>query len=574
MGMVCFASLARAMTWKEIMREFFIAQMDYIFFLYGLAFILLAATSYLIFRARRAQAFWRWIALFGIVHGINEWLDMLALSLGDNAPFSMVRIALLTASFLCFVEIARAEARKRLGRILGPWVYAPLLSVTLSAGWMLGGLTGVNILSRYIFGVIGGLLAAGAIMAYPGGQDKKGKDRKLFIFSLLLGSYGATQFFTPKGAFLPASIINQDAFFSLLGFPVQLLRMVLVGILAGLAWREYALEKFSFFSGKWTGSSGMKTVWLPAGLVVILLAGWIMVGSVGQGRDAEEREDLLNSVKIAAATIDPVRIKALSGRLEDLDSEDYKLIQNIFLNIIKVQPRILYTYLFGQKDGKTIFLIDVERPGRRASPLPLAVPGEVYDEDAELLGRIFSSGGAVVVGTPDTATPGPSDDAATPGPSDDASPGVAAAPELEAALPTKVGDVVMTVDSATGSMMLGEDQLSRAITAALRAAGRAPDDLGVAQAYDEAAESDLSILAMAVDGMAGGKVQEFVLETWLSATGAGVTRDTVTLAGAEFTRVNYGDDGPMDYVTTKGDVVFVINTADPALAAEAAAALP
>jgi len=209
----------------------------------------------------------------------------------------------------------------------------------------------------------------------------------------------------------------------------------------------------------------------------------------------------------------------------------------------------------------------------------LAASGDATAAEVDQMASAFDlalggDGGAVVVGTAEAATPGPSDDPATPGPSDDASPGAAAAPELEAALPTKVGDIVLAVDSATGSMMLGEDQLSRAITAALRAAGRVPDDLGVAQAYDETAESDLSMLAVAVDGMTGDKVRTFVMETWLSATGAGITTDTVTLGGTEFTRVDYGDDGPMDYVTTRGDVVFVINTADPALAAAAAVALP
>jgi hypothetical protein len=209
----------------------------------------------------------------------------------------------------------------------------------------------------------------------------------------------------------------------------------------------------------------------------------------------------------------------------------------------------------------------------------LAASGDATAAEVDQMASAFDlalggDGGAVVVRTAEAATPGPSDDPATPGPSDDAPPGAAAAPELEAALPTKVGDIVLAVDSATGSMMLGEDQLSRAITAALRAAGRAPDDLGVAQAYDETAESDLSMLAVAVDGMTGDKVRTFVMETWLSATGAGITTDTVTLGGTEFTRVDYGDDGPMDYVATRGDVVFAINTADPALAAAAAAALP
>ncbi len=208
----------------------------------------------------------------------------------------------------------------------------------------------------------------------------------------------------------------------------------------------------------------------------------------------------------------------------------------------------------------------------------LAASGDATTTEVDQLASAFDlamggDGGDVAVGTPGAATPVPSDDAAAPGASDDIPPEVAA-PELEAVLPTVVGDIVMTMDSATGSMMLGEDQTSRAITAALRADGRVPDDLGVAQAYDETAESDLTITAVAVDGMSGDKVRPFVMESWLSATGAGITRETVTLAGAEFTRVDYGDDGVMDYVTTKGDVVIVINTANPALAAEAAAALP
>jgi hypothetical protein len=188
-------------------------------------------------------------------------------------------------------------------------------------------------------------------------------------------------------------------------------------------------------------------------------------------------------------------------------------------------------------------------------------------------------GGAVAaVGASISPSPAPSTDpgtgSAAPAPSDDPSASAAAAPEMEAALPTKVGDVVLTVDSASGSMFLGSDQTSRAITAALRADGKTPDDLKIAQAYDETATSDLSILAVGVDGLGAAKVLPIVLGPWLAASGAGVTKEPVTLAGKEFTRVDYGDEGPMDYVGTNGDAVIVITTADPAVAAATVAALP
>jgi hypothetical protein len=96
----------------------------------------------------------------------------------------------------------------------------------------------------------------------------------------------------------------------------------------------------------------------------------------------------------------------------------------------------------------------------------------------------------------------------------------------------------------------------------------------VAQAYDETSNSELTILAIGVDGMSTAKVLPIVLDSWLAASGAGVTQQKVTLGGQEFTRVDYGDEGAMDYVRTSGDAVIVITTPDPAQAAAAAAALP
>ena len=149
-----------------------------------------------------------------------------------------------------------------------------------------------------------------------------------------------------------------------------------------------------------------------------------------------------------------------------------------------------------------------------------------------------------------------------------------AAPELVAAMPTKVGDLTLVVDSATGSTILGEDQGGRAILAALRAAGKDPDALHVAQGYDESGNSDLSILAFSVAGMPVADVQTFVLGSWLSASGAGVKQEPIKLAGDDWIRVDYGDDGTKDYVRATDSIVYIVTTADAALAEQAAAALP
>ena len=150
----------------------------------------------------------------------------------------------------------------------------------------------------------------------------------------------------------------------------------------------------------------------------------------------------------------------------------------------------------------------------------------------------------------------------------------AAAPELVASLPSQVGDIVLLTDSASGSTILADDQSSRAILAALREADRQPDDLKVAQSYDETGESDLSILGVTVDGLPVEQTRQLVMDSWLAASGAGVTTDTITLAGKTFTRIDYGDGATKDYLLAEEPNVIVITTADPALAEAAAAALP
>jgi hypothetical protein len=166
-----------------------------------------------------------------------------------------------------------------------------------------------------------------------------------------------------------------------------------------------------------------------------------------------------------------------------------------------------------------------------------------------------------------------SSDLGSPGASDTTSESPAA-PELESLMPSKVGTVDMAVDSALGSTVLQDDQGSRAITAALRADGKTPDALRLAEAYDASGNTDLNLLAVKVDGMDVAKVKQLVLDSWLAASGAGVTQTQVTLSGKDYLKIDLGDGGPIDYVRVANDVVLVITTSDATQAEQAAALLP
>ena len=209
----------------------------------------------------------------------------------------------------------------------------------------------------------------------------------------------------------------------------------------------------------------------------------------------------------------------------------------------------------------------------------LAASGEVDPSDVDGIASAYDKalggdGGAVAVGTQDPGVEEPSDALESDDPSEELPSDVAVAPDLEAKLPSEVDGTVLTIDSATGTDVLGEDQSSRAIAAALRAEGKTPADLTLAQAYDETQAADLSLIAFAVDGLSDAKMRGIVLDSWLSATGSGVTMSDVELGGTTVTRIDYGDGRTKDYVVTRDGAVVVITTADEAVATAAIEAMP
>ena len=149
-----------------------------------------------------------------------------------------------------------------------------------------------------------------------------------------------------------------------------------------------------------------------------------------------------------------------------------------------------------------------------------------------------------------------------------------AAPELEAILPTEIDGTPFVVETFTGADAFGNDAGSRAVTAGLRALGKTPADLELAEVYDEAQSVDLYLFAFRLPGVALDDLRSLVLNSWLVADAEGVTTEEVELAGKPLTRVEYGDDFSDAYLFATDDAVIIIHTGSPELAEAAAAALP
>ncbi len=198
------------------------------------------------------------------------------------------------------------------------------------------------------------------------------------------------------------------------------------------------------------------------------------------------------------------------------------------------------------------------------------------DQIASAFDRALGGDGGTIATPEPAVSPDPSADPFSPDPSDQApASNSPTAPELEKLLPTTVGSITLSVSSLVGSDVFGQSTGgSQAVIAALRADGKSVDALRYAQAVDESTGADLGVFAIRVEGLGIDKLRQFVLATWLTGTGPGVTSTTVTLAGKTFNKIDYGDGLTVNYVTAKGDAVIWFATADPAIAAQAAAALP
>jgi len=109
------------------MKDFFEGQFDYIYFFYGLSFFLLGVIYFSIDKPRLYKIPWRLLGLFGITHGLNEWLEMLQIIYGKFQPLSILNLFILVASFIFLLEFARIGLYRIKGKVIKILAYVPIL---------------------------------------------------------------------------------------------------------------------------------------------------------------------------------------------------------------------------------------------------------------------------------------------------------------------------------------------------------------------------------------------------------------------------------------------------------------
>jgi PAS domain S-box-containing protein len=217
--------------------------MEIVFFIYGLSFFVLGL-AILVYPKKgssfRLGAHLHLIAGFGLVHGINEWLDMFILiqKLKPTLFLESVRMVTLPVSFVFLVQFGvtgMIESRNRhpLLRAL-PLALAVIWGVIVAASeerFLMG-----DIWARYLLCVPGTVLTAYALRVHLPQFERtrlRGAIGNLKSGALVFCLYGILAgLFVPRAAFLPASFLNYDMVLSTLGVPIQIFRAVCAAVLA------------------------------------------------------------------------------------------------------------------------------------------------------------------------------------------------------------------------------------------------------------------------------------------------------------------------------------------------------
>jgi len=83
-----------------MIKEFFRAQVDYIYFVHGFVFFLLAWICFILHSRKNDVLPWKWLGLFGLIQGLNLWSHLVLFILDYSPFFNSFRFFTAVASYI------------------------------------------------------------------------------------------------------------------------------------------------------------------------------------------------------------------------------------------------------------------------------------------------------------------------------------------------------------------------------------------------------------------------------------------------------------------------------------------
>ncbi len=216
------------------------SQLDYIYFIYGLSFIIFGGICVSMQRFEGNGTAWGALALFGLLHGACEWLDLIAIAVADSYEYSILRVVAELVSFaMLFSFCLRCNKvgvcnTVMVGLILGIILIISKFVFTSPAE--------ADDLVRWLIAFPGALWVSYSL--YQRAQiDDKGRWLKMVAGAFLAyGIFGGLV--VPDSSIVPNWAPTHHSFEAVIGVPIQVVRTIIAIFSAVAIWR-YEIEHSS-----------------------------------------------------------------------------------------------------------------------------------------------------------------------------------------------------------------------------------------------------------------------------------------------------------------------------------------
>jgi PAS domain S-box-containing protein len=311
---------------------------------------------------------------------------MIAVSLGDNYKFSCLRLFFMALAFVFLFEFGR---RALFGR---KYFFILIIFILLGSIGGFADLKALNVSIRYALGFTGGLLASIALLKES--KDFPPARKSMFFagFALLIYSI-STCIVVPHSNFFPSTIINQDSFLNLFGFPIQLLRGLAACLFTASIW-NYTEKTKADLHGLHIEKKTGYTVWMSVVVFLTLAGGWAITEIQGGEEYNARTSNILKIIRTGMAAVNIDRIMNLKATSDDIHNPDYTRLKNQLAKTSDGIPECRFLYITKKVDGKIVIMADSEPPGSK----DYSPPGTQYNDAPRGLKNVFSTKKSAIVG--------------------------------------------------------------------------------------------------------------------------------------------------------------------------------
>lgn len=360
-------------------------QTDYLLFLSGVGFLVVAMTANNLRRDGGRELSWGWLAVFGLLWTLVDWSRSIGRVYLPPAFVTTGAHLVAAAAYLCLVEFWRRSAKQLGTWRQRSWILAPPAILVLIG--ILSGQVGIAIVVTYFLGIVASGFAAYTLLV-ESSRTSFGARRPLTYAAVALGAFAVLGIFAEaKIGIFPLSVFNESAFLSIVGVPVQAVRAVASLV---FAWQlgSYFRKQTAALLDQATRSEYTRLRWLTTSvLVVTVAAGWLVTYQLGQARLGEEKASLIAEARLAASALDVQAVNTLTGTQADASSTEQLAVQRQLSKMLEADAGV-FMYVVGMRGGRVVILADGTPFGNaRAAD----APGTVYAEASDALRRAAAS---------------------------------------------------------------------------------------------------------------------------------------------------------------------------------------